>query len=115
MHVESMSDGAFGVQIVTDDGERVTIALRGECDLAAAPELRQVLEPASRAGAVLLDLSELTFLDCSALTVLLDAARHRAQVGDRLVLRDVQPPVERLLTLAAVTEQVEIARSEAGT
>jgi anti-sigma B factor antagonist len=56
------------------------LAIRGEVDIASAPELEEALEDAIRQseGALLVDLSGVEFLDSSGLQVLL---RVRARLG----------------------------------
>ena len=57
--------------IETDDGFR----LKGELDMATAGDLSEVLRTASgRADPMVLDLSEVSFMDSSGLRALLDAA-----------------------------------------
>lgn len=82
------------------------VVVTGELDLATVPLLRARLEAAlqSRPSALPVDLSGCTFLDCSAVDVLLavqDAARR-----DGVVLVLVRPsrPVRRLLSLLGLDE-----------
>ncbi|MER6298952.1 STAS domain-containing protein [Kitasatospora sp. NPDC001539] len=76
----------------------------GEIDLDTAPRLRRDL---SRALAehrdVVLDLSGVTFMDCSGLGVLVDARNQADRQGSRLLLRGVGRPVARLLKLTGLT------------
>jgi len=82
------------------------VAVRGEVDLAAAEALEAGLEAAIResAGALVVDLSEVTFIDSSGLQVLL---RARALLGreDR-ALAVVCPfgAVRRVFELSGVSE-----------
>jgi anti-anti-sigma factor len=72
----------------------------GELDLATVPDLRvRLLAAVERHPAgVVVDLSQVTFADCSALAALV-AARNRArELGRPLpVLRGTPPKVARLL------------------
>src|ERR1700710_1734324 len=60
------------------DGERHVLAVRGEIDLFTAPELKQVLAESIEAGRVriIVDLTETTFLDSTALGVLIGAVER---------------------------------------
>ena len=81
------------------------LTLEGEFDLAAAPAMREQLEEAC-AGAgrgVVLDMSEVTFVDSSALRELLRADTALQEKGARLVLAAVPAPVARLLELTRTT------------
>lgn len=80
----------------------------GEIDIATAPSLRRALERAlpDASGRVVVDLSGVTFMDCSGLGPLLEA---EARLGDRLSLRGVPPNVTTLLRLAGLLARFGIA------
>ncbi|WP_051826647.1 STAS domain-containing protein [Kitasatospora aureofaciens] len=84
----------------------------GEIDLPTAPRLLHRLAVALEAHReVVLDLSEVTFMDCSGLGLLVQArnqaARHQAdQCGGRLVRRGVGRPVARLLKLTGLSRRL---------
>ncbi len=82
-----------------EEGSR-TIRLRGELDTSTAGDLIAVLDPlAAEDGDVVLELSDLTFMDSSGLHVLLRTARDLDGRG-RLILRDPTRAVRRILDLA---------------
>ena len=77
------------------------IALSGELDMATVPMLNGYLAQFEGDGvtAIMLDLREITFLDCSALHAFL-AARDRAKTnGQRLILIGASPVAGRLFAL----------------
>ncbi len=79
-------------ETTSDDGVR--IELIGELDLAVAGRLRDRLDALSEPGAtVMLDLSQLDFIDSSGINVIITYHRHAEQTGWALV-------VEPQLTLA---------------
>ena len=73
----------------------------GDLDMAAIPELRTRLRHAiaDPSRDVVVDLSEVTFMDCSALGLLMSA---RARLGGRLWLRGIPPSVTWLLQVACL-------------
>lgn len=76
--------------------------LTGEIDYAVSPELRRELDrrSAQPPHQVVVDLSAVTFMDCSGLRPLLEA---RARIGDGLRLEDNLPrSVTRLLHLTGL-------------
>ena len=76
-----------------------SIRLSGELDLSSAPELDRVLETAvEHGGAVLVDLSELTFMDSTGINAFLKAALSLSGRGC-LVLHGEQDRVRRILDL----------------
>lgn len=78
------------------------LALSGRLDLPAAADLREALHRAldQGSGDLVLDVGRLEIRDSSGLGVLLGAHRRASRTGRRLVLRDVPPPVSRMLRMA---------------
>jgi len=77
----------------TIDGVHV-ITARGDLDLLTAPRLRALLDEAAGAGALLLDLTRVTFMDSTALNALLVA--RRSLLGTRIAIacRPASPPAQ---------------------
>jgi anti-sigma B factor antagonist len=89
----------------------VLLALEGEFDLAAAPAIREQLTAARAGGArgVVLDMTEVSFLDSSALRELLSAEAALRADGAPLVLAALRPSVSRLLELTRTTGLLTVA------
>ena|SRR5436190_15837705 len=64
------------------------VAFRGELDLAAAPAAATALRSQLEAGArdILVDLGQVTYLDCTGLNALVAAARAADMIGARVYL-----------------------------
>jgi anti-sigma B factor antagonist len=93
-----------------DSTERVrVIALGGELDLAAAPNLRARVDETVPGQALVLDFSRATFIDSAVLKELLRARAELAERGVGLVLAGVPPPIRRLLDLTRTSELFEDA------
>jgi two-component system, response regulator / RNA-binding antiterminator len=84
------------------DPTRTVLHVAGEVDTHAADELRRHLDrlPVESDGVVLVDLSAVTFMSCSALSALAEA---RARLGPRLVVDGRSTVVRRLLDLTGLT------------
>jgi anti-anti-sigma factor len=98
----SYSDSRDGVHVV---------AVAGECDLAEAPKLEQRLTEIAELGSsreVLLDLSDVTYLDSSGIAALWRANVALDAVGCALVLVAPSQPVLRVLTLTDLEKWLEI-------
>jgi stage II sporulation protein AA (anti-sigma F factor antagonist) len=84
------------------DGERV-IRLRGELDIESTPDLERVLLRTRPAGQrVVLDLTELKFMDSTGLRVLLRARAAADQGRWEINLRNVPPTIRRLFDMTGV-------------
>jgi len=85
------------------------VHVTGELDLATSPQLRQTLREALRGARLLMvDLRELSFIDCSGAHAILDVAEQAQRDGDQMLIVRGPAQVDRLLTLAAVSERVPI-------
>src|SRR4051812_27634110 len=93
------------------NGTRV-LALRGELDVATMPSLDEALAVAVRTDGtppLLMDLSEVTFIDSTALMRLLAALRELNRRGGRMVLACSNPTVLRLFEVTRTDETFEIS------
>jgi anti-anti-sigma factor len=86
------------------DASRAALGASGELDLAAVRELRRMLITHERSGRVFirLDLSAVTFMDCSCLAILASIHRRLLAVNGQLILTEVSEPVARLLVLTGL-------------
>jgi anti-sigma B factor antagonist len=83
-------------------GDRLLI-LHGELDIATAPELVEMLHRFRRQEhAVELDLAEVTFMDSTGLTTLMDAHLAAQSNGWSFSVRRASPAVRRVFDLAGV-------------
>jgi anti-sigma B factor antagonist len=82
------------------------VAVRGEVDMKTAPAIEEALETAIRAsaGAFVVDLSDVGFLDSSGLQVLLRARALLGREDRALVLVCPFGPVRRVFELSGVSE-----------
>lgn len=101
---ESMNYESLSVE-VGDDG---VIVVRGDIDMAGGPVLDTVLRPMEGTDPIVIDLTDVSFIDSSGLRSLLDAARRAHSRGTEVVLRSVGPEVGRLLEITGTAEQFRI-------
>ena len=92
-------------------GSQAVVAVGGELDLATVGALEQGVETAIEQGAksLVVDLSELTFADSSALTTLLRLSRRAASEGFALELVLGSGPLARLVELTDTARVLPIA------
>jgi anti-anti-sigma factor len=95
---------------VTSDGSQATVALRGELDMSGVDRAREAIEQAEAGSATLLvlDLSQLDFVDSTGLEVMLRAARRAHDSGRRLVVRKPSRYVKRLLEMTAIDQSLDV-------
>ena len=89
--------------------QELLVAVRGEIDMASAPQLRELLDTAIDAGItrVTLDCRGLEFLDSSGIGVLV-AARKRLGEGGELVLDSPPAHVRKVLEITGVGDHLTV-------
>jgi anti-sigma B factor antagonist len=109
-----VTPASFEVKASAESGVEV-VAVKGELDLATAPELREVLEPvADRAEALLVDLSSCEFIDSTGLAALVAAAERVQERGGRFAVCCPNGTVRRLLEVSGAAEGLGLADDRAG-
>lgn len=98
---------------VRADGERHTLALSGELDIAAAPILEERVAALCQAGAieVVLNLGQLAFIDSSGLNAIL---RMKALCAEHLCEFYLTPgpaPVQRLFDVTRLIDRLPFRKS----
>ncbi|MBI5104407.1 MAG: STAS domain-containing protein [Solirubrobacterales bacterium] len=94
----------FSVETEDRDAQ-LLVRLRGELDLATAPEVEDIVLPAARDGRhVIVDLRALEFLDSSGVRVLVAAHAAAGEGGGRLsvVRGPAGGPVQRVLEISGL-------------
>jgi anti-sigma B factor antagonist len=98
---------------ITPNSPVPVVAPRGEIDLVTSRDLgSQLQEVAGAPGvAAVLDLSDVTFMDSTALGVVLKAAGRFRRQAKRLVVVAPPGPVRRILELSGVSSRIAIAET----
>jgi anti-sigma B factor antagonist len=95
---------------VDRDGARSIVRVFGELDIATAPQLEKALETATAEGsALVVDLTETTFLDSTGLRTMVHAAR--AASGFTLVCPAENNAVLRVVTFAGFELAVPVVET----
>ena len=96
------------VETVPVGADARIVAARGELDFYTSPALRADLFAALQAvETVVIDLTEVTFVDSTALGILVGAAR-RLRPGRRLAIACGDPHVVRTLELTGISRLVRV-------
>lgn len=89
---------------VDERGSTRVVRLEGECDMATAPQLQETLQqfrpPA--VDQVILDLSDLTFLDSSGIGVIVAALKRLREADGELKIAGASGPVLRVLEITGL-------------
>jgi anti-sigma B factor antagonist len=105
---------SFSVRCERRDGAWVAIA-EGEIDMSSAPELRRALDDDGGVALVVLDLRAVTFMDSSALGLIVAQQRRASERGSRFAVAAARgSEVHRVLELAGLLDTVEIVERPEG-
>ena len=109
-----MTHDELNIDLKTDDnGETMIFRLRGSLDLATSPTVRAALTDATQKSKqdVIVDLTQLEFLDSTGLGALIGAHRRAVENGGtfRLVIHD--GPIARLLNITGLIRVLEVYHS----
>jgi anti-sigma B factor antagonist len=105
-----------GLSVTSEEREGVyRVALRGELDVSTAPRFNAVLSDARirRCHALVVDLSELTFMDSTGLSAVLVGEMHARTRGQRFAVVRGPRHVQELFRLTGVDHFLEVLDSPA--
>lgn len=97
------------------DGDTAIVELHGELDLASSPAFSAQLEQTEAAApsTIVIDLSELAFMDSTGLRSILMARERCDEQGRRFAVVPGGRQVARLLEIARVDEHLNLISSPA--
>jgi anti-sigma B factor antagonist len=81
----------------------------GELDALTAPHMRRVLAGMASSPRVVIDLSEVVFIDSTGLNALVGGIRRIHECGGHVAVSSSSPQVLRLLTLTGFEKIVPLA------
>jgi anti-sigma B factor antagonist len=105
-------DQEFEIE-VRPDGDVPVIAVSGEIDVATAPQLRETLQGVIAGGGttIVLDLLGVTFLDSTALGVLVGALKRCREAGGDLQLVVAESRILKIFEITGLTNVFTIVDS----
>lgn len=107
-----MSPKSFQVSL-DDRGSVVVVRVRGEVDTATAPQMGQAIDAQlARRRRVVLDLSEVEFMDLHGLAVLMRASRRTRVEGGSFAVERPAPCVLRLFELVRMDGEIRIVSDD---
>jgi anti-sigma B factor antagonist len=92
------------------DGRATIVEVEGEIHVSTAPEFSGMLSAAIDSGrtALVLDLTAVTFIDSTGLSVLLNGLRQVTRAGGRMALVCTNPTVLRLFEITRLDSTFDI-------
>ena len=103
------------MKIIPEPGsERGILRLAGEIDLCSVPELREALAALAelRRPMLVIDLSMVTFLDSSGLSIIIDYWRQTQEVGRKLVIVGAAGEVLEIFRLTNLDQFIPLFATE---
>ena len=93
-----------------DENGVPVLTVRGEVDVSTAPELRERLLGLAERGrtVAVVDLSEVSFVDSTALGVLVSGVKRLRSAGGDLRLVVTQPHITKVFEITGLTEVFKI-------
>ncbi len=93
------------------EGPRAVLHLRGELDVSSSAALEDELQRINGASLVVLDLTQLEFIDSTGLGVLVKTHQRMRDEGDQLAVVEGTGQVKRLLELTGLDQQLTLVSS----
>lgn len=97
----------------SDVEDRIIVSVRGDVDLGTVDALSQALEQATRGGdPVIIDMTDVTFLDSTGVRVLVEAYRSAQRSGGALYVRGARHWVARVLEVTGVARLLTMPNAD---
>lgn len=99
----------FGVGITSRDGA-INVAFCGELDITAAPAMREAFQDpdVAEASTLHVDLTKVTFLDSSALGLIVTVCRRARDAGSTFAVICNDGIVRRVLAISGLIEYLHV-------
>ncbi len=89
-------------------GEYTVLDVIGEIDLATAPHFEEQVASVALGTPLVVDMSNVTFMDSTGLRVLIGAHERAEENGGRLAIVVTEGPVTKLLNITGVAEWLNV-------
>jgi anti-sigma B factor antagonist len=106
---DDATNAPFDVRIERDADRTSVISVCGEIDMATAPRVEAAFALCGQSCDVMLDLTEVTFLDSSALKVLALNAKKMRSAGYEIRVKGLSDHQRRLMNLMGLDRVLNLA------
>ena len=117
MPLSDMTIGSENFRVdLRSDRQGLIVALAGEFDLAGVAQFEHALAAVADAepARVVVDFTELQFIDSTGIAAIVGAMAERERAGDRLCACGVRGQVQRLLELVGVSDRLSLVACPEG-
>jgi anti-sigma B factor antagonist len=99
-----MATYALRLQALPLDGGKLVLVVEGDLDIESAPSLADALDDALESGRthIVIDMSTTTFIDSTAIHVLVAGARELRQRFGQLALACADPGIRRMIEITGL-------------
>ena len=111
--MSDQSDELFVISVSQLSPGLIVVALTGEMDIANAPQLASRVVGFGGTGRdrVVIDLSELTFIDSTGINALVSAVRSVEAVGGSVIVAAPTPHVRQVFDIVRLSDVVALEQS----
>jgi anti-sigma B factor antagonist len=107
--VDDATNAPFDVRIEEGLGRGSVIFAHGEIDMATAPLLEDAFVRCGQSCDVIVDLTQVTFIDSSALKVLTFNAKKLSKAGHQIRLQGMSDHQRRVVRLTGLSQVLNVA------
>ena len=113
---DELKTSTDAVTSARQEGDTLILRVKGEIDLHASPDLRTdllALLQKTNAKKLVLNLTDVPYMDSSAVAVMVEAMQRLRKVGGKVCLTNLAPRVKGLLEIARLTSIFTVCEDEA--
>jgi len=95
---------------VNTEGKISTVYLNGEIDMDVADKAKDLILPLIESGKeVHIDLKEVTYMDSSGVSVLIESHQKAKEKKNKVILKEISKPVLKVIMMAKLEQILNIA------
>ena len=90
---------------ITEDGNISTVFLDGEIDMDVTEKAKEVILPLVESGKeVHLNLKDVSYMDSSGISVLIESHQKALEMNNKLIVKDVSKSVLKVIMMAKLEQ-----------
>ncbi|MDP2843027.1 MAG: STAS domain-containing protein [Acetobacterium sp.] len=91
------------------------VSIKGEIDIYSIENFRASIEKEiqTQATQIILDCSELSYMDSTGMSVLIELRNKTKEMGQKIIMMNPRPNIKKLLSLTGVDKIIEIVDNPA--